>query len=70
MNKIIAISGLAGDGKDSLCDMLRELFESKGFEFETLYSLYLPQGPLGERKLFFFTHTLSTPKLNTTAIRC
>jgi len=36
MNKIIGISGLAGDGKDSLCNMLRELFESKGFEFERM----------------------------------
>ena len=36
MNKIIAISGLAGDGKDSLCDMLRELFEGVGFEFERM----------------------------------
>ena len=36
MNKIIAISGLAGDGKDSLCDMLKELFEGVGFEFERM----------------------------------
>jgi hypothetical protein len=36
MNKIIGISGLAGDGKDSLCNMLRELFENKGFEFERM----------------------------------
>jgi len=36
MNKIIGISGLAGDGKDSLCNMLRGLFESKGFEFERI----------------------------------
>jgi hypothetical protein len=36
MKKIIGISGLAGDGKDSLCNMLRELFESKGFEFERM----------------------------------
>jgi len=36
MNKIIGISGLAGDGKDSLCNMLRELFESKGFEFKRM----------------------------------
>lgn len=36
MNKLIGISGLAGDGKDSLCNMLRELFENKGFEFERM----------------------------------
>ena len=36
MNKIIGISGLAGDGKDSLCNMLRDLFESEGFAFERM----------------------------------
>jgi hypothetical protein len=36
MNKIIGISGLAGDGKDSLCNMLRDLFESDGFTFERM----------------------------------
>lgn len=36
MNKIIGISGLAGDGKDSLCNMLRDLFGSDGFAFERM----------------------------------
>jgi len=36
MNKIIGISGLAGDGKDSLCNLLRTLFESNGFEFQRM----------------------------------
>lgn len=36
MNKIIGISGLAGDGKDSLCNMLRPIFESSGFAFERI----------------------------------
>lgn len=36
MNKLIGISGLAGDGKDSLCNMLRDLFESEGFAFERM----------------------------------
>jgi hypothetical protein len=34
--KIIAISGLAGDGKDSLCNMLRVLFEGSGYAFERM----------------------------------
>lgn len=36
MNKIIGISGLAGDGKDSLCNLLRGLFENAGFEFQRM----------------------------------
>lgn len=36
MNKIIGISGLAGDGKDSLSTMLKALFENDGFEFERM----------------------------------
>ncbi len=36
MNKIIGISGLAGDGKDSLCNMLRVLFEGSGYAFERM----------------------------------
>ena len=36
MNKIIGISGLAGDGKDSLSTMLKALFEHDGFEFERM----------------------------------
>ena len=36
MNKIIGISGLAGDGKDSLCNMLRVLFEDSGYAFERM----------------------------------
>lgn len=36
MNKLIGISGLAGDGKDSLCNMLRDLFEEMGYEFERI----------------------------------
>jgi hypothetical protein len=36
MNKIIGISGLAGDGKDSLCNMLRVLFEDSGYRFERM----------------------------------
>lgn len=36
MNKLIGISGLAGDGKDSLCNMFRALFEEMGYEFERL----------------------------------
>lgn len=36
MNKLIGISGLAGDGKDSLCNMLRALFEGIGYEFERI----------------------------------
>lgn len=36
MNKIIGISGLAGDGKDSLCNLLRALFEEDGLQFERM----------------------------------
>jgi len=36
MNKLIGISGLAGDGKDSLCNMFRQLFEERGYEFERI----------------------------------
>lgn len=36
MNYYIGISGLAGDGKDSLCNILRDWFESRGFAFERM----------------------------------
>lgn len=34
--KIIGISGLAGDGKDSLCGIFEEFFVNKGFGFDRL----------------------------------
>ena len=34
--KIIGISGLAGDGKDSLCGIFEEFFVDKGFGFDRL----------------------------------
>lgn len=36
MKKIIGISGLAGDGKDTVCNILGSFFRSNGFEFERL----------------------------------
>jgi len=36
MKKIIGISGLAGDGKDTVCNILSSYFTIKGFTFERL----------------------------------
>lgn len=36
MKKIIGISGLAGDGKDTVCNILGAFFTTKGFSFERL----------------------------------
>lgn len=36
MKKIIGISGLAGDGKDTVCNLLNTFFASRGFYFERL----------------------------------
>ena len=36
MKKIIGISGLAGDGKDTVCNILSAFFTSKGYTFERL----------------------------------
>lgn len=36
MKKIIGISGLAGDGKDTVCNILSSHFTTKGFTFERL----------------------------------
>lgn len=35
-NIIVGISGLAGDGKDSLCNILRVCFEGSGYAFERI----------------------------------
>ena len=36
MNKLIGISGLAGDRKDTVCNILNAFFTSKGYAFERL----------------------------------